>query len=139
MVLSGPVVDSECRLDVLICHPTVYSTNQQLVAVIDTGATLSAIRSDIVTALSLPVVQQADVHGFGGVKRTDVVAARMVLMSKGSAVSKIRMMCVGDHREMGDELIFGMDALTGGILTVDMVKMKWEWRLMRVGKTRRVQ
>lgn len=33
---------------------------------------------------------------------------------------------------MRDEMLFGMDLLEGGVLTVDMVKYRWSWRLKSV-------
>lgn len=137
LVLGGQVVNLECRLDLLLCHPSDRSLNRQITALIDTGATCTCVRSDIMHALGLPVIHQTSVRAFGGNVPADVVSARMVLMSEGKSVSKLRPMVVGDVREMNDELIFGMDALVGGILTVDMVKGSWEWRLMRMAKRRK--
>lgn len=127
--VRGAILDNECRMDLMICHPSDDKLNQQITAIIDTGCTGTAIRSDIVSALNLPLIGQADVHAFGGVKRSPVVLLKQVVVTVEGTVSRLTQAIVGDEAEMRDEMLFGMDSMVGSVLTVDGIRNRWEWKL----------
>jgi hypothetical protein len=58
-----------------------------------------------------------------------VVLAGLILTSKGAGVHSLRQLAVAP---MTNEMLFGMDALEGGVLVVDSVAGVWEWDLKRV-------
>ncbi len=112
----------------------VRGTDRKLVAIIDTGATTSVIRRDIAEELCLPIVD------------TDVAVYRPVVGEEDvevavteSAILKIFYLNGADREytvvtallfeaRSRDEMLIGMDALEGGVLTVDLVRGEWSWR-----------
>lgn len=129
--IRGKIVDNECRIELLVRNPSDDGLNKQITGVIDTGCTSNAIRSDLVDVLKLPQIDERDVHGFGGKKRSPVVLAKITVITEQGQVSKLTEMVVGDEDEMRDLLLFGMDSIAGSVLTVDGIKNKWEWKVMR--------
>ena len=132
MTLSGPIENfRQCRLEMLVGSPA-GGQPIRIRAIIDTGATASAISADFAAKLSLPPVGKTLAAHAGGVDEVPVVAARCELRD-GSGKSVIQVWPFGVLPGMTDELLFGMDLMRGGILTVDMVKGEWSLRLVRVG------
>lgn len=133
MSLSGSIIDHECRLELMVCNPSDDRINEHVTAIIDTGCTRTAIREDIATRLQLPQSGVAQVHGFGGVQTAAIVVAKIVVASGTEAVSALSEVAIGKTSEMRDEMLFGMDGLAGGVLTVDGVLGTWRWQLKKLG------
>lgn len=96
-------------------------------AIIDTGATNSAIRADIAAALGLPIIgtQLVDTASTGGKAiPCDTFLGKLWLGQP--IVTTVKQLTV---MPLKDEMLFGMDAILGGILTVDMVSGVWSWEL----------
>ncbi len=63
--------------------------------------------------------------------KTELVVGAIFLEKDGKAAMSLQEMVVTD---MEDDMLFGMAGMRGGILTVDLVKNRWEWRLMAVSQ-----
>lgn len=126
--LGGPVINQrECRAQLKILHPATL-VSAQVTAIIDTGATRSAISGPLAAKLGLPIVDSAMVSTANGTVKAHVVAAQFELVNlEGKPFSTIKRLTVAN---MVGEMLFGMDLLSGGVLTVDMVHYSWEWRLL---------
>jgi hypothetical protein len=53
------------------------------------------------------------------------------LEKDGKTAMSLQEMVVAD---MENEMLFGMAGMKGGILTVDLVRNRWEWRLLAVNR-----
>lgn len=127
-VLRGEVHEGRvCVLRMMIAHPGHPHRHSEIDAIIDTGATASAINPQVAQALELPIVGTATASTAGGDGEVSVVAARMVIGD--GEVKRTRVVPVSVC-PMKDPMLFGMDLMAGGILKVDLVKRTWEWRLM---------
>lgn len=128
--LSGQVANGrECILELRLSHPgeTDHSKARVVRAIIDTGATNSAIREDIALSAGLPVIgtQLVDTASTGGKAiPCDTFLGKLWLGQP--IVTTVKELTV---MPLKDEMLFGMDALLGGILTVDMVAGIWSWEL----------
>lgn len=134
MSLRGVVVEGrECSLSITVQSPAT-GEKATLSAIVDTGCTAIAIRRDAAVRLGLPVVDTREVAtaSSGAARiRTDLVIGVIFLEQEGKAVMSLQEMVVTD---MEDEMLFGMAGMRGGILTVDLVRNRWEWRLMAVNR-----
>lgn len=128
--LSGRVeAGRECILELRLSHPAEsdHSKARVVRAIIDTGATNSAIRADIAAALGLPIIgtQLVDTASTGGKAiPCDTFLGKLWLGQP--IVTTVKQLTV---MPLKDEMLFGMDAILGGILTVDMVSGVWSWEL----------
>ena len=118
-------------LELEIAHPDpTANRSRTITAVIDTGCTNSAIRRDVADALGLPIIGTAPVatasSGTDVVTR-DVVLARLLVGRERFHALRQLAIC-----PMSNEMLFGMDAMAGGVLTIDMVRGTWEWKIVRV-------
>jgi len=128
--LGGRVQDRVCHAELLVLCPHEHSKRRTMQAVIDTGATGSCIRSDLAESLELPVIDRKPLRGIHGPQDTDIVVAELVVVGDAGKAAGIRRPLFSLHKDqMVDEMIFGMDLMTGGILTVDLVKNRWNWKL----------
>ncbi len=128
-VWKGPVTNSECRLDVVVSGAMCYpgAPERCVSAIIDTGATVSGISERLANELGLSRVSTIELGTTHGTVTADVVIARVKIESGGKPTSGLmKLAIIPDPR---DDMIFGMNALDGGVLTVDLVKYKWEWHL----------
>lgn len=134
-IIGGQIINlRECMLKLKLCHPQSPSggkiVTRSITAVVDTGATNSAVTQGIVDALGLPVIGRTRIGTANGTKEVDVVAARAILPCHEDATkvfSKLVQLSVVD---MVGEMLFGMDLLEGGVLTVNMCAGTWEWKLL---------
>jgi predicted aspartyl protease len=99
-------------------------------AIVDTGCTISTIRADMAAALGLPLQGRATVATANGTRQCDVVLAELFLKSRGKTVRSLRQLAIAPTL---NEMLFGMDAMEGGVLTVDCVGRVWERDLKHVG------
>lgn len=134
MSLRGPVIDGrECSLAMTVQSPTT-GQRATVSAIVDTGCTAIAIRRDVAVRLGLPVVDTRAVStassGAARIK-TELVIGTIFLEKEGKTAMALQEMVVTD---MEDEMLFGMAGMRGGILTVDLVRNRWEWRLMAVSQ-----
>lgn len=107
-----------------------------MTAIVDTGCTAIAIRRDIAARLGLPVADTREVStaSCGATRiRTELVIGTIHLEKEGRTATSLQEMVVAD---MEDEMLFGMAGMKGGILTVDLVRNRWEWRLVAVNRPR---
>ncbi len=128
-VMRGPIENNACTLKLKIGHPDSSLLNEfsPIEAIIDTGATNSAISKEIADKLKLPVVDTIGVRGVHGVRPAPVVIVKIVVEDKGLAVARTITATVQD--QLPDNMLFGMDAMKGGVLKVDTNRGTWEWRL----------
>lgn len=121
-VISGPIRSGLCQLPLHLAHPT-GTRRLPVSAIVDTGCTTSAIRPGIAQALGLPVLGATQVAVAGRPSlRCELVKAQIVLPS---GVTWPRRLTVA---AMDHDMLWGMDLLAGGVLTVDLVAGRWEWR-----------
>lgn len=121
-VTSGAIRSSLCHLPLHLAHPT-GTRRLPVSAIVDTGCTTSAIRPGIAQVLGLPIVGATQVAVAGRPSlRCELVKAQIVLPS---GVTWPRRLTVA---AMDHDMLWGMDLLAGGVLTVDLVAGRWEWR-----------
>jgi predicted aspartyl protease len=100
-------------------------------AVIDTGCTRTTIRPDIAAELSLPVHDKAQAYVANSKLPQQTFTVRAVLGLPRPGLSYLirpfSLMVSDGH----DEMLFGMDALRGGILTVNCVQGTWRWEVLK--------
>ena len=137
--ISGPIVNRECPINLMVCNPSDGNLNQQVTAIIDTGCTRNAIREDIAVALNLPLIDNTIVHVVGGEKRLDVVLAKLVISTNQGAMSKMFEVSVVKEDELRDDMLLGMESLAGCVLTVDGIKGTWEWVLKNTRTARKTK
>ena len=133
---GGPIINGrECLLKVRISTPPgVDHKNRTVTALVDTGCTMTAIRAELAAALGLPTIRTTKASTASSGKNPvecDVVIAELALESDGRTIKSYRELVVAD---MEDDLLFGMDALFGGVLTVDLAKGRWTWKVKKFGK-----
>jgi predicted aspartyl protease len=128
--LRGTIEKSQCVLSLTVSHPNSTDAGQPIQAIIDTGATNSTIRADLVKALNLPVIGKVNCRTVHGIKEAPVVAVRIVVRDNHKGAQRIIQAIVPDEQQ--DEMLFGMDAMTGGVLTVDTIARTWQWQLTHV-------
>lgn len=123
--MKGPIRSGLCQFPLQLAHPT--GTRRVAVsAVIDTGCTTSAIRPGLAQSLGLPVIGSTQVTVAGReALRCDLVQALVVLPGGEATVRRLTVAA------MSHDMLFGMDLLAGGVLTVDVDAGKWEWRTRR--------
>lgn len=120
--VAGPLRSGLCHLPLHLAHPT-GTRRLPVSAIVDTGCTTSAIRPGIAQALGLPVVGTTQVAVAGRPSlRCELVKAQIVLPS---GVTWVRRLTVA---AMDHDMLWGTDLLAGGVLTVDLVAGRWEWR-----------
>lgn len=134
LVLSGPIVGGECRFDLFISEPGPDAQPNPINAVIDTGCTGIAIRSDVAAALALRTIGHAAIRTASGTEHSPVAVARLYLHSKGRTVTTVTEVIVQD--QMADEMLFGMRGMAGGVLRVDLIQDTWELRIKEFGPSR---
>lgn len=132
--LKGPIVDGrECRFELVIAgplasgtpfDPTIYDS-VRTEAIIDTGCTQSTVSRKVAERLKLPVVDSTEVITAGGTREVDVVAATLVIPIGNGAFHRTVRLGIPD--DCLNEMLFGMDLLEGGVLTVDQVRRQWYW------------
>jgi len=128
--LTGEIIDHKCHAPVTLSDPFAKGPQAGLTieALIDTGATHSCIEERVVKKLGLRTIghlkmQVAD----GGVQERPVVAVTVgFTASDGQLISRKIQAAVVPHTA-GYVMLFGMDPLMGGILTVDGTKGTWKW------------
>ena len=140
LTFGGLIVNRQCLLKVRVSSPPGVTPHKSkiLTAIIDTGATSSSIRAELAKDLCLPVISTAKVAtASSGTEPVvcDVMASVMTVESDGEKASQFRPVTVQD---MSCDLLFGMDALAGGILTVDSVKGRWSWKLTKVTRMKKL-
>ncbi len=128
--LSGLVVNGrECILELRVSHPSERDPNKARVvkAIIDTGATHSAIRQDIAVALGLPVTgtMPVDTASTAGSAIACPVFLGKLWIGQPIVTNVIEL----TGMPLRDEMLFGMNSIAGGVLTVDMVAGTWSWEL----------
>jgi predicted aspartyl protease len=132
LTLRGPVIDGrECRSAIAVESPA-RGQRLTVTAIVDSGCTAIAIRRDIAVRLGLPVVDMREIStaSSGTARiRTELVVGAIHLRDEGRTSTSLHEMLVTD---MEDEMLFGMAGMKGGILTVDLVRNRWEWRLVVV-------
>jgi predicted aspartyl protease len=134
--LRGKVINGrECQFKLLVGRPSMPDNAAgalPITAIIDTGCTHSAICRDLATKLQLPVTGTTKVISVNQVFTTDVVTAKLIIPGgRGNdAVGTFVQLSLAD---LQGEMLFGMDLLNGGILTVNMVDGTWDWKLLAVG------
>ena len=118
-LLVGPVINNECALEVYVRKPAATDdVFTPLRAIIDTGATASAIRSECAEQIGLPVIDQARVGTAAGPVERPVVAAGIAIKTHGGGfLAGMRAMTSMDLGTV--DVLFGMDFLAGGVLVVD--------------------
>lgn len=84
LTIGGRVEHNQCLADVTLANPTDASMTRRIPAIVDTGATATAIRSDIANQLNLPKIGMTQVATAGGQGTADVVAAYCHVDSDGS-------------------------------------------------------
>jgi predicted aspartyl protease len=129
--VEGVIQDSACHVKIQLSLPGATAPNQTVSALIDTGATISCVHPDVQSQLSLPVVDRVTMHHADGNTVVPVVAASVVIQDGNNKAVRagLRRFAVAKSTE---EMIFGMDLMDGGILTVDQVRNTWEWKLSRI-------
>ena len=121
-MIAGTIRGGLCQILLHLAHPT-GTRRLPVSAIVDTGCTTSAIRPGIAQALGLPVVGATQVAVAGRPSlRCELVKAQIVLPS---GVTWPRRLTVA---AMDHDMLWGMDLLAGGVLTVDLVSGRWEWR-----------
>lgn len=136
--LGGDVVHNVLVQDVWVVAPQPKGTDlsrvrwRKLRAIVDTGCTSTAIRMDIAAELGLPAIGRSHVRTAstgGGYEECSTVMGLFLIYetTMREAIAEHEVIA----QDMADDMLFGMDLLDGGILTVDMVKHKWLWRMMR--------
>ncbi len=131
-VLAGRIADDQCTLSLHVCHPHHQDRSRPIKAIIDTGATNSTIRSDIVKSLGLPVVGAINCVTVHGTKQAPLVVVELIVRDGQTNTSARRVIQAVVPDEQTDEMLFGMDAMKGGVLMVDTTKSEWSWRLTKV-------
>ena len=127
-VLHGLVENRQCVLDLEICHP--HRDGAEVIgiqAIVDTGATSVTIKKDLAQRLGLPVIGTTECATANGTMNAPVVLLKMIVSDHNTSASRVVQAIVTENQP--DDMLFGIDAMVGGVLTVDMNKMKWEWRL----------
>jgi len=112
----------------------VGNTRIPIDAIIDTGATTSAIRSDIAEQLGLPQIDSQLVATVGGARQQPVVLAHMTLAAHDGSDGPTTLTQLICADQMTDPMLFGMDLMRGGVLTVDFVKNQWNWKIKKFAK-----
>lgn len=143
--LSGSIVDLECRCGLLVMSPpspTVAADSsarlrplrsRRVTAVVDTGATVSAIHRDIARFLGLQIIDRTLVRTASGIVETDKVLGFVVDAepTDSELASPFRIVCALSVFEGSDDFLLGMDLLEKGRLLVDLVTNRWRWRRIR--------
>lgn len=134
-VFGGEVMGGrECVLEVHVSRPYgapdqggILVPPRKATAIIDTGCTDTAIRYELAAEIGLPVIGQKEVDtassGEGSVMCPTVLAALHLRDLRGREIVTQRELTAHD---MKDDILFGMDLLAGGILTVDLVGLRWD-------------
>lgn len=137
-VLSGKVKDDSCTCVILLGsppNPGAPTKFAQVEALVDTGCTNTSIRADVAQAVGLPVIGKAQVSTASSNQSTVTCDVVMGVLSiprsdKGTVSRPIPLTIA----PMAEPMLLGMDALRGGVLTVDLVNGVWDWKLHQVGE-----
>lgn len=108
-------------------------------ALVDTGATSSAIHMEIARMFQLPVVGRTQLSHANGSTPADVVAAGAWLpqTDDGHQPRATNLQLISSN--LGRvHMLFGMNLLNGGILTVDRIHQRWKWELKDPESLRRL-
>ena len=131
---TGRIQAREALASVRVAH-LVRGTSRKLVAIIDTGATTSVIRRDIAEELRLPIVDtRVSVYRpvvgeeSAGFAETESVILRIYYLNGADRERRVVTALLSEVQSR-DEMLIGMDALEGGVLTVDLVRGEWSWRV----------
>jgi len=125
-VFTGKIVNDMCILNLLIRKPGDTKNPVRIQAIIDTGATINAIRYSLAIQLGLPVTRQTETYIASGTKQCNVVAAELFLHRDNTTIGMVDEIVV--YQAMPVPMIFGMKAMNGGILKVDTIAGEWELR-----------
>jgi hypothetical protein len=149
--IGGEVVEGrECVFDMHISRPSVGAAPdgkpslvqgggiivppRKVRAVVDTGCTNTAIRYELAAELGLPVVGSTAVETASSGSSPvpcPTVLADLALMDPRNIVIQVTHELVA--QDMSDDVLLGMDLLIGGVLTVDMVHLRWDWKCYVLG------
>jgi predicted aspartyl protease len=140
--LAGPVdreADGfrECAAELLVSRPVELpppdgaadQPARTLRAIIDTGCTDTSIRADLAAELGLPPIGIIEVRtgssGADTIECQTVLADILLVDSRGRQLRIRQTLTVLD---MADEMLLGMDLLSGGVLSVDLIAGIWDWK-----------
>lgn len=127
-MLAGPVINfRHCLLRLRVANPLHPADAVSVDAIIDTGATNSVGHATVARRLGLPVLSTETIIGVSGPLVCTVVMGHVVISDGDGAdlLSELTPMPV--VHKMADDMLYGMDLLKGGVLTVDMVRGRWRW------------
>lgn len=133
---SGQINNLRCLLPVLVGPPEALKPDGSMdltklvpiQAVIDTGATRSCASPALAKRLGLVSHGKATVGVVGGSTELDQAPLLVCFPSKdGVPIYKIIPVSIGN---IAVPMLFGMQELTPGILTVDCMRGTWEWKVL---------
>lgn len=143
--IAGPVERNEdsfreCACELSVSRPSelphVRGTAGQPVralrAIVDSGCTNTSIRLDIAAELGLPPIGIAEVHT--GSSGEDAIACQTVMADVRLVDPNGREILIRYEltaMDMADEMLLGMDLLTGGVLNIDLIVGVWDWKYYR--------
>lgn len=108
-------------------------TSELVHAIIDTGAQISAIRVDIADRLALPVIGSQPI--FGGTSAhpqvLPLVLGVVVFMAANGQSFSLKLPMTKSPLVQA-QMLFGMDAMVGSELLVDLAANVWRWKIVDV-------
>jgi len=134
MRLEGPIVNSQCWIQVLTGDParSLHGGRVQhhaltpVNALIDTGATTSAVSIEFARQLGLVGRTSSKVSGVGGLHESQQAPALIGFQYDGSTFFRILPMLI---LPLGIPMLLGMDDILAGTLHVDGPRGKWTWSI----------
>lgn len=144
--MSGSIVQNQCWIKVSVgnalecIRPDGTIDHAKLVdvlALIDTGATASAISKKLATRLNLQGITRKQVMGAHGPEDCDFAPMLIGFRVKDpqgveTILHRIHAMAV---MNCAPEAIFGMTEIMPGVLVVDGPKQRWGWGVPPTGVT----
>lgn len=132
-IMRGAIEKRQCVLNLEVGHPVRPDDGPiPIQAIIDTGATGVSIRRSIAQKMNLPNIGTTTVATVNGNISVPVVLLHITVCDNKNKHDRahrvIQAMVANDHP---DDMLFGMSAMEGGVLTVDTNKKQWEWRLTK--------
>lgn len=143
--IAGPVERTDDSFRECVCElgvsraselPRVHGTTghytRKLRAIVDSGCTNTSIRIDIAAELGLQPVGIVQVHtgssGADAIECQTVMAdVRLVDPAGREILTRFELTAM----DMADEMLLGMDLLTGGVLNIDLIVGVWDWKHYR--------
>lgn len=133
VVFAGSIENFRCRLSVSIFMPDAMSAagvvdhtkTRRFPALIDTGATCSAIRREVADLMRLPDDGPGVFAGMGPMRPGRFVKARLAyhIDEQSVMIRDARLAVV----EMDATMVLGMAELMDGNFTVDGAARTWKW------------